>query len=164
MFLILRPEVYAGKDTDQLFPGTSQSARFNSGLRSFLSRAKKGDANELVQDLRTLMEELDLEPDDIGSHSCRKGASSDVMSGSTAGPSIVAVAHRAGWVLSQIFSIYLKMENAGDHYVGRLAAGLDVNSPAFATLPYHFAVDNDSVRNVASLCFPSLWNIITVES
>jgi len=105
------------------------------------------------------MEELGIDPDDIGSHSCRKGSSSDVMSGSTAGPSIVAVAHRAGWVLSKVFNIYLKMEAAGDHYVGRLAAGLDINSPKFATLPYHFCVDNDAVRHAASLCFPSLWNL-----
>jgi hypothetical protein len=74
---------------------------------------------------------------DIGVHSIRKGVTTYCCSGTTMAPSIAAVCNRAGWNMSQVKDICIRYEGASDHYVGRIVAGLDVLSEAFAVSPPH---------------------------
>ena len=71
-------------------------------------------------------------------HSWRKGSTSAAASGSTCAPSIVTICLRTGWKISQVLSKYLFMENAGDHFCGRVAAGLDPHTRGFTVLPPRF--------------------------
>ncbi|KAG6958584.1 hypothetical protein JG688_00010452, partial [Phytophthora aleatoria] len=59
--------------------------------------------------------------------------------GSTGGPSIVRICLHCGWSLGGVQDRYFRYESAGDQYLGRVVAGLPLNSSAFATLPPHFA-------------------------
>ena len=76
--------------------------------------------------------------DEISTHSYRKGSASTAASGCTNGPPIVAICLRAGWKLGGVLNTYLCLENAGDCFVGRVAAGLPLLSPKFSVLPPKF--------------------------
>lgn len=109
-----------------LFPGTRQYDRYASHLR----QALKKNHEELKH--------FGYVAEDIGSHSCRKGAATYVSSGTTLGPSTAAIAQRCGWSLSKVLDTYLLYEAAGDQFVGRMLAGLPILSHEFSTLPPHF--------------------------
>lgn len=96
-----------------------------------------------------------LTPDDIGTHSIRKGSSTYTMSGSTSGPSIISVCQRAGWSYGDVLERYLRYEAAGDNYVGRVVCGLPADSPDFSLLPPHFNRTRVSVDDVKRY-FPSI--------
>ena len=92
----------------------------------------------------TFREKLDgmgIPYDEISTHSYRKGSASNAASGSTNGPPIVAICLRAGWKLGGVLNTYLCLENAGDCFVGRVAAGLPLLSPRFSVLPPRFPED-----------------------
>ena len=92
----------------------------------------------------TFREKLDgmgIPYDEISTHSYRKGSASNAASGSTNGPPIVAICLRAGWKLGGVLNTYLCLENAGDCFVGRVAAGLPLLSPKFSVLPPRFPED-----------------------
>jgi len=57
---------------------------------------------------------LGLQPEDLESHSIRKGAATYCSSGSTHCPSSSAVSERAGWSNGAVFNTYLRYEAAGD--------------------------------------------------
>jgi hypothetical protein len=90
----------------------------------------------------------------IGTHLIRKGVCTFAMSGSTGGPSIVSVCLRAGWTLGNVLDRYLRYEAAGDCFVGRVVAGLPLDSKNFSILPVHFAVNCNTVRKSVELMFP----------
>jgi hypothetical protein len=75
---------------------------------------------------------------DIGTHSLRKGAATYAGSGSTAAPSLAAIAARAGWQLSQVLTKYIKHCDAGNHFVGRTVSGLSIHDESFALMPQDF--------------------------
>jgi len=60
---------------------------------------------------------------------------------------------RAGWSLGDVLGRYFRYDAPMDSFLGRLLAGLDVNSPAFATMPPRFAsvVDDALIWR----CFPA---------
>ncbi|KAG7365194.1 hypothetical protein IV203_038397 [Nitzschia inconspicua] len=70
----------------QLFPGGNQYDRFRKVLIRLLGTGE-GSAELQTRGMTT---------DDIGTHSCRMGATTYVSSGSTAAPSSTAVHSRAG--------------------------------------------------------------------
>ena len=70
--------------------------------------------------------------DEIGVHSWRKGAHTYMNSGSTAGPSAAATCIRGGHTMGAVRDIYVLHEKAGDHYCGRILAGLPINEARFA--------------------------------
>jgi len=109
----------------QLFPGVNQYERF----RKLLSRVMLHD--KIAEEL----ERRSVDPESIGSHSMRKGASTFAASGSTACPSSTAIHLRAGWALGGVQDRYLRYESAGDMFVGRTVSGLPIDSPDFAMLP-----------------------------
>ena len=130
---------------DELFPGSNQYDRF----RKILSRVVHLDA------VATELERLGLGPEDLGTHSMRKGAATFCSSGSTACPSSSAIHLRAGWTLGGVQDSYIRYEAAGDMYVGRTLSGLPQDKAEFAAVGPYFEpcnVVDDTVRHV----FPNL--------
>ncbi|OWZ04406.1 hypothetical protein PHMEG_00023699, partial [Phytophthora megakarya] len=82
---------------------------------------------------------------DYGTHSVRKGVATYACNGSTGGPSIVSVCLRCGWSLGELQDRYFRYEAAGDQFLGRVVAGLPVNSAQFAVLPPHFKDNSSSI-------------------
>ena len=96
---------------------------------------------------------------EIGTHSIRKGAATYVCGGSTGGPSIVSVCLRCGWAIGNVIARYFRYESAGNQFVGRVVAGLPVNSSKFPTLPPHFPSNsNVSVDESLQKLFPNLYH------
>jgi hypothetical protein len=130
----------------ELFPGSKQEQRFSRFMRFFLQMPA------VVEHPRT----QGLKPEDVGTHSLRKGSATYVCGGSTACPSLVAVQLRVGWALPGVTGTYLRYEAAGDQFVGRTVAMLPVGSPDFALLPPHFPVGDPVVVTTVASCFPNL--------
>ena len=130
-----------------LFPGSNQYERF----RKILARVV------LLDQVAEELERRSIVPEDIGTHSMRKGASSFCASGSTSCPSSTAVHLRAGWSLGGVQDTYLRYEGAGDMYVGRTVSGLPIDSPDFCLLPPHFkGADTQLIRRALGLVFPNI--------
>jgi hypothetical protein len=96
-------------DARKLFPGQNQYDRYSKKLKNLLSRP------EVAAELKA----RGIDPNMIGTHSTRKGAASYCASGSTAGPSLVAISLRTGWILEGVTNRYIRYEGAGDQFVGR---------------------------------------------
>ena len=133
-YLACFPEVLVDKD-GPLFPGAdeSQTKRFSEILRSVLLKHE---------------EEVNahgFEVTDISIHSFRKGGSTYCSSGTTAAPSGIAVNLRGGWSMGGVRDVYFLYEKAGDQYMGRLLAGLNVHSPEFAVSEPDFVPVADGI-------------------
>jgi hypothetical protein len=129
-----------------LFPGNDEYERFRKVLSRILKGSKVGPE----------LERRGITPDDIGTHSMRKGASTYCSSGSTACPPSVAVHLRAGWSMGGVQDRYLRHDAAGDMFVGRKVSGLPILQPEFAALPPRFSSSDDEVQRAKSICFPGL--------
>jgi len=130
------------KDQNFLFSGSKQYDRYTKILHSFLSNDP-----DVIQELQR----RGLKPEDLGSHSARKGAATFASSGSTACPPQAAINLRGGWSMPGVQSTYIRYEAAGDQFTGRTLAGLPIDRPEFAILPPHFAHDQQTaIRD----CFP----------
>ena len=86
---------------------------------------------------------LGVEVESFGPHSLRKGSATFVGSGSTMVPSMAAICNQAGWKMGGTRDKYIKFENAGDQYLGRLLSELDALSPSFAVTPPFFYAKTD---------------------
>jgi hypothetical protein len=95
--------------------------------------------------VRNRLDDLGIAYEEISTHSYRKGSGSYCASGSTQGPPIVAICLRAGWKLGGVLNTYMVLENAGDCFVGRVAAGLPILRKVFAVLPPRFTSSNTKV-------------------
>lgn len=99
-----------------------------------------------------------------GTHSVRKGVATFACSGTTGGPSIASACLRVGWYLGGVQDRYIRYESAGDKYLGRVVAGLPLNSADFAALPPHFDTYQDlAVRECSSEIFPALKDTSTLH-
>ena len=120
----------------KLFPGSNQKNRFCKALTRCIRNVERNAQN-------------------FGTHSVRKGVATFACSGSTGGPSIVSVCLRCGWSLGGVQDRYLRYEAAGDQYLGRVVAGLPLNSTSFDVLPPHFTQENDPVvKDCIAQMFP----------
>jgi hypothetical protein len=128
-----------------LFPGSNQQLRFNKLFRSFLN-----EHSQLVHD-------CGCDPDLRGVHSFRKGTLTFLSSGSTAGPTSGAIHQRARWSQRKVNDTYILFERAGDQFIGRILAGLNIHQHIVAVLPPRFGVrgaaDGVSVCVSVYLCF-----------
>ena len=98
-----------------------------------------------------------IDPQSLGTHSMRKGASTYGASGSTACPPSAALQLRAGWTLPGVQGSYLRYEAAGDMYVGRTVSDLPIDKPEFAVLPPNFeGADAQAIKEALRLVFPTL--------
>jgi hypothetical protein len=118
-----------------IFPGDDQKARFAKAARKYWA----------MDDIEQALEERALKPEDLGSHSLRKGAATFVAGGSTAAPGQFAICNRAQWIQPGHTGRYVKLEAAADQYVGRTVTGLPIMSQDFAVMPPKFCADNADV-------------------
>ncbi|KAG6950870.1 hypothetical protein JG687_00013971 [Phytophthora cactorum] len=79
---------------------------------------------------------LGCNPDEIGTHSLRKGSSSYAL-GQVYGPTTVSVYLRVGQSLGKLKDRYIHFGERADQLCGRMTAGLPFNSERFALLPPH---------------------------
>lgn len=148
LYLLTSPQV--GCKSKELFPGTqkTQKARFRTRLNDALQHPR----------IKTLLERYGLAPEDIGSHSFRKGAGTYCSSGCTGGPSIIAVLLRGGWEIGAVLDRYLRYSEAGDEFVGRVLSGLPLNDASFTSPPPHFKKLSDlkqgELQRHVKLLFP----------
>jgi hypothetical protein len=121
-YFVCHPEVL-NDPNGAVFPGTEDglTKRFSAQMDVILKRHE--------EELKNI---FGYEIDDIGVHSWRKGAHTFMNSGSTAGPSAAATCIRGGHTMGAVRDIYVLHEKAGDHYCGRILAGLPVNDAKFA--------------------------------
>lgn len=78
--------------------------------------------------------------DKLNPYGLRKGAATHALSGTTAPPSVAAVARRGEWTISTVLDCYWHYGAVGDHYLGRILCGLNPNDQDFAMLPPHWDV------------------------
>ena len=112
----------AGPQTNasQLFEGTLQDDRFGTLLSKVLA--------EHLSELH----DLGYTPNDLGTHSIRKGAVSYVSS-LPGGPTVPAVCIRAGWSMGQVREIYMRYVSSGDQFVGRCLSMLPLDDVEFGS-------------------------------
>lgn len=128
-YLFTYPDIL--RNNSALFPGKDQYTRY---CRIFA---------KLQRDHETELKEFGVGPEDLGTHSARKGVAVQSTAGTTVSPPLVSVALRMGWsLLGPCQARYLKYEQAGDRYLGRVAAGLDINDKKFAVSTYYFEASN----------------------
>ena len=71
-------------------------------------------------------------------HIIWKGLASFVTSCTTCPPSVASVAAWIEWSMGAVLDVYWHFCAPGDHFLGRVLAGLDTNKPEFASLSPHF--------------------------
>lgn len=64
------------------------------------------------------------------------------MAGTTVPPPIPSIARRGEWSIGMVLDVYWHFGSVGDHYLGRILAGLDPNSKSFDALPPHWTCTN----------------------
>jgi hypothetical protein len=87
-----------------------------------------------------LVHACDCDPDLLGVHYFWKWALTFLSSGSTAGPTSGATYQRAWWSQGKVNATYILFERAGDKFIGRILAGLNIHQHPFAVLPPRFGV------------------------
>jgi hypothetical protein len=93
---------------------------------------------------------LGILPGNLGLHLARKGASSHACSSTTVLPPMVSICLCAIWSMSHVKERYLQFKKAGDHYLGQVVCGLDVNSVKFAVSPPFFDFDGTNLDDGTS--------------
>ena len=93
--------------------------------------------------------------DHLNGHSMRKGSATYASSRTTVPPPLPSIFHRGEWSLGVIIDIYWKFAEKGDHYLGRILAGLDPDSESFDVLPPHFTVGigNNHLKKAFHICY-----------
>ena len=117
-------------DGGKLFPGSDQKSRFGKSLHKILNNNKD------------LYHAKHVDPEELGTHSIRKGAATYCCAGVHPGPPIVSVCLRAGWTIGRVKERYLKYENAGDELVGRTLTGIPPTSCEFGISCVYFIASN----------------------
>lgn len=121
----------------KLFVGASLEENFSDWLKKVAKNPAKG----------LTVEELGIPPNDVGSHSFRKGVSTLSMS-FPGGPSPAAMHIRAGWKLDGNSSKYVFMGEGSDQFIGRTVSLLNIyDCNEFSTLPPHFHLDEIQISN-----------------
>ena len=126
-YLIVHPQV-GTRQLKKLFPGKDTHVKFNKDIQDALADP----------DFARYLKQRGISHDNIGGYSTRKGASTYCTSGTTAGPSVVAVCTRANWSMGPTLERYLKNGQAGDQFCGRVVCGLPQLDWRFSALPPHF--------------------------
>ena len=85
--------------------------------------------------------------DHANAHGVRKGSASFASSGTTCPPSVSSIANRGDWSMGAVLDVYWHFSEPGDHFLGRVLAGLDPNKAEFATMPPHFMVEGNLMED-----------------
>ena len=132
LYLFSHPDLLSNNSF--LFTGNHQYRRYTQVLK----RAIGLDVDNFRR--------VGVENESFGSHSLRKGSATFAGSGSTMAPSMASICNRAGWKMGGTRDKYIKFENAGDQYLGRILTGLDALSPSFAVTPPFFDAKSDEEK------------------
>jgi len=128
----------------QIFAGHSQETRFSKQLHRVLERLTEFEVNQ-----------LGAKPDQIGTHSTRKGGPT-YCSSMVCGPNPFQVCLRAGWSLGSIQDRYIFTgDGGGDQFTGRVVSGLPNTSTQFSILPPHFVEGFNITRDDWVTILPS---------
>jgi hypothetical protein len=111
-----------------LFPGKDQHQRYSAML------------HRLLHQHRDKVKAFGFDPEDLGTHSIRKGAIS-YLSSLVGGPPAAAVCIRAGWTMGKIRDVYMQYVASGDQYAGRSLCLLPIMLPEFGASPPFFPLD-----------------------
>jgi hypothetical protein len=112
-YLTCFPQVLEDPD-GPLFPGSDQSGRFSEILKCVLF------------DNEVELNAMGFECEDIGTHSIRKGGTTYLSSGTTAGPSASSINVRGNWSQGDVRDVYMLWALAGDQYCGFATSTLPV--------------------------------------
>jgi len=132
-YMLSNPDILL---TGALFPGSCQYDRF---IKAF---------HRVIDDNLAEFRALGVEPKELGSHSCRKGAITLVMTGCTISPPTASVCLRAGWSFGSVKDRYIFYEKAGDQFTGRTVTGISSLSKEFAISPVYW--DFSNVENLTA--------------
>ena len=89
---------------------------------------------------------LGIVPEDIGTHSWRKGGATFLL-GILDGPNPIAVYIRMGWSIGNTQDRYIAGGGGSDPYCARLSAGLSMTTKEGTVLPPHF--NNEALDYIA---------------
>lgn len=123
------------------------SQRYCTQLSELFTKYK----DQLVQFIRV---------DHANTHGIRKGSATAASSGTTCPPPVSSIAARGEWSLGRVLDLYWHFAEPGDHFLGRVLAGLNPSSDEFATLPPHWVLDdpmsNERVSEAMNLMFATI--------
>ena len=142
---MLYPEQYESSDSlflkEDTIIGTA-TKRFAAHLRTLVADHRFEVATWAV-------------PDRIKAHSGRKGTATFLTAATLNPPPLPSIAHRGEWSQGKVQDIYFNFAQPGDHYIGRMLAGLDPTNPSFQVLPPHFTcgLENEYVKEGVELCY-----------
>ena len=145
IYCMLYPEQYESTDClflkERTIIGTA-TKRFTARLRTLVSNH--------CEEIKTW-----AVPERIKGHSSRKGTATYLTAATLNPPPLPSIAHRGEWSQGKVQDIYFNFAQPGDHYVGRMLAGLNPTSPSFKVLPPHFTcgLDNKYVKEGIELCY-----------
>lgn len=147
IWLMLMEDTFTD-DSDSIFLRSGNIGSATHTYANHLKEIVKAHASTVAKFCR---------PDRAKPHGVRKGSATHATSGSINPPPLPAVAKRAEWSQGTVFDIYLLFAEPGDHYLGRILAGLDVNSLSFGVLPPHFVNSEDEeVTKAIDMCFGNI--------
>ena len=130
----------------KLFPGSEQKSRFGKCL------------HRIFKSNRDLYLSQHVDPEELGTHSIRKGAATYCCAGVHPSPPVDSVCLRAGWTIGRVKERYLKYESAGDELVGQTLTGIPPTSCEFEISLVSFFVSNDTNYQLSesflSMVFP----------
>ena len=149
-FFIIYDEKFNRADQDEIFK--HHKTKSSTASRSYCSQLAA-----LFKEMGARIHQWVREGHGSG-HGLRKGAAILCTSGTTCPPPGSTVANRGEWSIGKVFDIYWLFAEAGDHYCGRILAGLDSLSTNFDVLPPHFieGYENKLINDAIESNFPCI--------
>ena len=130
--IALNQELLSHSEKLFLMPGTKEgaaAARYQSQLIELIN-----------QESETVSYHIRL--NHANAYGLRKGSATRATSGTTCPPPIPSIARRGEWSMGTVLDVYWHFSEPGDHYLGRILAGLDPLKESFSELPPHWKVTN----------------------
>lgn len=87
----------------------------------------------------------------MNAYGLRKGSATLAVSGTTSPPPVSSIARRGEWSMGKVLDVYWHFSEPGDHYLGRILAGMDPKKASFGGLPPHWTMSNP-IENEDILC------------
>jgi hypothetical protein len=96
----------------------------------------------------------------MNAYGIRKGSATLAASGTTCPPPIPSIARRGEWSMGSVLDVYWHFAEPGDHYLGRILAGLDPKKSSFASLAPHWMLVNPMENERVKLAMTMLYGRI----
>jgi hypothetical protein len=96
----------------------------------------------------------------MNAYGIRKGSATLATSGTTCPPPIPSIARRGEWSMGTVLDVYWHFSEPGDHYLGRILAGLDPKKSTFSSLPPHWKLVNPMENERVALAMEMMYGRI----